>query len=455
MKFQWWFCITTAFLLLFTRYGFAVSSKQIYDAKLEKLQEAMAHSTDSEQIARSLLEMGITMCFPPEGDCGEGITSLRSLIKQYPDTRWTDDALWYLAKVYQFHLYDYEQVISTYCEMLEKYKVVRLEPRIDSSYQLPSDITASQITEEIDLLQTSLRRMEALKGEIKTASQPRDLITAYFNLAELYRRLGNFPQALDTYKALAKRFPSSHIAAQAAFECGEIYFLDRVALLNQQRLYYSPSVSTTDAAYRQAISLYKKVLENFPDNQWKAFAVYRIGECYLQLKEYSRAKEAFERVVREYPGSLYAEAALCQLSELERGEHPNSIVEDYLECREVVRRFCESWRNKDYEMMHRYLYQARQEKKNQVALVGADEEDYRVKNALLKQYFLFPLIAVRNRIIVEVNLEFTQKVSSREVSGINRFEIVKVQGDWKIAELQSPITPLLFLNNFTGSHPGE
>ena len=65
--------------------------------------------------------------------------------------------------------------------------------------------------------------------------------------------------------------------------------------------------------YRQALVEFQRVLEMAPTSPKAADALLKIGLSYTNLRENSRAQQAWQRVVRDYPASESAGKARALL----------------------------------------------------------------------------------------------------------------------------------------------
>jgi pentatricopeptide repeat protein len=55
--------------------------------------------------------------------------------------------------------------------------------------------------------------------------------------------------------------------------------------------------------YVDSIHNFKKLINEFPDSELCDDALYNIGLCYFELKQFSNAIETFEKVINYYPES--------------------------------------------------------------------------------------------------------------------------------------------------------
>ncbi len=68
--------------------------------------------------------------------------------------------------------------------------------------------------------------------------------------------------------------------------------------------------------YAIAIRQYELFLKDHPDSPNAASAAYRLGECYLQLKQLVQAKQAYGQMLKQFKTGIYAGAAAFRLATL-------------------------------------------------------------------------------------------------------------------------------------------
>lgn len=66
----------------------------------------------------------------------------------------------------------------------------------------------------------------------------------------------------------------------------------------------------------QALNYYQLLYRYFPFSRKADYALYKIGLIYTDMKDYSRARLAFERLVKEYASSDLYKTALLKIKQL-------------------------------------------------------------------------------------------------------------------------------------------
>jgi tol-pal system protein YbgF len=120
------------------------------------------------------------------------------------------------------------------------------------------------------------------------AVRPSDPATMYQAALATFRAREHGQAVLEFLDFLA-RYPQHPLAANAQYWIGEAYYAQR--------------------DFRQALSEFQKVLEH-PNVHGKwADALLKIGMCYEHLRERTRAREVWQRLIAEFPSSEAAARA--------------------------------------------------------------------------------------------------------------------------------------------------
>ena len=117
-----------------------------------------------------------------------------------------------------------------------------------------------------------------------------------YKIVWAYRRMGEYQEAARILTTLENTtFLASKISVQEQFQKAETFFL------------------TKD--FHNALALFLRVLEEFPQHDLAAKAMYRTGECYVHLNDTQKAVETFTNLSKTYPRSLYAPFAQYHLAD--------------------------------------------------------------------------------------------------------------------------------------------
>jgi tol-pal system protein YbgF len=181
-----------------------------------------------------------------------------------------------------------------------------LELKADIGYRL------EQIGSKIDNLdakieddQSQLVRIGQKLG-LRTAAaeaQPVDTATprpsmgadpeALYNTAYLDFTRGNYDLAIQGFSEYLKLNPDSDLSDNAQYWIGESYF--------------------SKQEWQMAFIEFEKVERNYPTGNKLPGALYKMGLCYLNMKNRTEGKKYLDRVIKEFPNSPEAGLAKEQL----------------------------------------------------------------------------------------------------------------------------------------------
>ena len=113
------------------------------------------------------------------------------------------------------------------------------------------------------------------------------------------------PKAADLFEEFLQNYPDHELAPEA---------LKEFAAVSQQR-----------GGFLDALSLYSRLIEQFPASEHCDEAQFMVGFIYEEfLQDYPKAREAYKRLIEHYPDSDLVESA--QLLLLHVGRDPEDWV---------------------------------------------------------------------------------------------------------------------------------
>jgi tol-pal system protein YbgF len=107
---------------------------------------------------------------------------------------------------------------------------------------------------------------------------------------------GDFDLALESFRALIKRYPKSEHADNAQFWIGEIYYREKW--------------------YEKAILEYQKVVEKYAKGNKVAAALLKQGFSFYNLKDKANTRLILQELIKKYPKSKEAQIAQKKLKGL-------------------------------------------------------------------------------------------------------------------------------------------
>ena len=105
--------------------------------------------------------------------------------------------------------------------------------------------------------------------------------------------------AAKVFKELLRRFPDYPQAEEAG------YLIQRCENRLAEHEVYVGSYYLKKGEYKAAIKRLEQVLSKYPNYYYRDEAFYKLGRAYLQTGQKDKAKEIFNRLFEQFPGSEY------------------------------------------------------------------------------------------------------------------------------------------------------
>jgi tol-pal system protein YbgF len=175
---------------------------------------------------------------------------------------------------------------------------IRLKSRMDDLNQ-----QIGQKEGEINTLRTALAEknesVETLQTQVAAAPARSNGASASFSkayeeaLSQFYAK--RYTEAISQFEALIAQFPDHSLASNCVYWIGEAHF--------------------GSGNYREAANAFNRVL-GYPRSLKKDDALLMLGRAHLQLNQKEEARQAFDRLVKEFPTSEFVGKAEAWLSRM-------------------------------------------------------------------------------------------------------------------------------------------
>ncbi len=198
-----------------------------------------------------------------------GINDGERLLASAPDTSVLDDILIRLADLYYYkEKNDYLKQMDSYSELIEKAQSGALD-------SLPPEPAPT------------FPRSLALYDRIITTFPKSDMVDdALYNKGFLFEEMGQYDNAVQTYRSLIEHYPESSYVAEAYMRLGEYFF--------------NPPRNELE----KAIICYQKVVAH-PSHQRYYEALYKLGWSHYRLSQYPQAISYFTTLVEDQERGLH------------------------------------------------------------------------------------------------------------------------------------------------------
>ena len=143
---------------------------------------------------------------------------------------------------------------------------------------------------------------------------------------------GEIDKALKSCKKLADKYPDSEYAFKAKFMSSYLSAdttekdVSATDMAYQEHFFNEAQQLQIDGKFDEAVTYYQKFLEEYPNNDKYAYkAQFMIGFIYNEsLKDTAMARQAFQKVLTDYPENDLSDDAKWMLENLEKG--PEDII---------------------------------------------------------------------------------------------------------------------------------
>jgi len=164
-----------------------------------------------------------------------------------------------------------------------------------------------------------------------SGSAPQDMLDKlHYGLAWAFLKEGEFKEAIEEFRKIAKLSEDKIVKASALCQIGDAY--------------------QDSGEFDKAIETYDSVLKNYPDNLYADYVQYQIGLCLLKLSSYDAAIAAFKALKTGFPGSKLLDDAsyALGLAYFQR--------EDYEASRDAFEKFLFDFKDSPLRSQAMYLW---------------------------------------------------------------------------------------------------
>lgn len=119
-------------------------------------------------------------------------------------------------------------------------------------------------------------------------------------------------RAIEIFENFVEKYPKSEYAPKAKENIG----ICRAKLAEHEN--YVADFYYRRRHYLSATYRYNSLLKDFPDSTFQEEALYRLGRSYLNIKQFSNARDTLNRLLSQYPQSTYRADAQSMLEEMKK-----------------------------------------------------------------------------------------------------------------------------------------
>ena len=170
---------------------------------------------------------------------------------------------------------------------------------------------------------------------VASAENEKESAEALFGIGRAYQMLGRWRLAREGFQKLLQNHPDSALAPGARIEIGQCDVkLGRprqaLVIFQDVKRRYPGEEAEIEATYnvanlnagffgddvtnaRAAVEGYNRVLQSDWGNRYAIQSYFGLGQCYMLLRDYSRAVDAFRAAIEQGPDTIWARYARDQL----------------------------------------------------------------------------------------------------------------------------------------------
>jgi outer membrane assembly lipoprotein YfiO len=129
-----------------------------------------------------------------------------------------------------------------------------------------------------------------------------------FHKAWAYEKIGEYYKAFKGYQLVIDKYPYTEKVEEIIerqYRIGNLFYG------GQKTKVFGVAVLP---AKQQAVEVFTKVIENAPYGKYADIAQYKLGQCYMELKDYINAALAFKKIIENYPKSALVDDAKYKIA---------------------------------------------------------------------------------------------------------------------------------------------
>jgi len=154
------------------------------------------------------------------------------------------------------------------------------------------------------------RALQEMKNLVRRFPKSAEAAEALFYIGLCHEALDNYENAFKAYEEVVGKYPNSgriQEILEQEYRIANLFYSGKKRKVPGVGLELLPS-------YGVAIDIFKRVVENAPYGPYADLSQYKIGECHKKRGEYREAKEAFEKLMDDYPKSQLVDDVKYQIA---------------------------------------------------------------------------------------------------------------------------------------------
>ena len=157
-------------------------------------------------------QMGRAQTYWRQAYYGQAVESYRSIVENYPMSRYAEEALWELAIINYVNLYDIDQARSYFLKLVAEYPLSSLT---GDAYRKLAEIY------EMEMEEPALA-LEYLERSLDVKVAPEKSKQVFYRMGNIHLKLNQFDAAFEKFQVLVEGEEGGHLAEQALVRMGTI-----------------------------------------------------------------------------------------------------------------------------------------------------------------------------------------------------------------------------------------
>lgn len=261
-------------------YIFELYNLGFYERAISQADLFLDHYPQGSSLSQVLFVKGASSYYL--GDFQNAISFLSTIVDSYPDSEFSDDAQYLLAKSFGEGLKDYQRAITEYQQLIDNYP--------------GSDLLGVAYYEMGDCYYILGSYYEAYLGYQKAQPYGGEIgRAALYSSAHCLYKLESYAPAAVLFSQYVERYPNTDISDDAQYFAGAAWYKAE--------------------EYSQALVAFQNCVNNYPQGTWyngipiAPAALLNQGLCLEKLGRYQEAYNIYVRIIREYPGAKWADGS--------------------------------------------------------------------------------------------------------------------------------------------------
>jgi len=324
-----------------------------YDSALVNYQRVLNEFPSSNSVFDAI--NGSQYCFIALGKPEKAILLINDFVSRNPKSGFADQLIFKKGEIY-YNIKDYEKAKTSYKEFVTMYpksslisdayfwigKSAQILGENDEAVQnfikvfegYPNKESAASSVIEISSIYNKQKKYDASlqvlnKASLKLVDSKR-LPEIIFIKASTLANKGDISKAYEVYSELLQNFPGNVFTEKAKLEMGlidlaikryesaDLFFKNLSETRNDEtgakaQFYYGLSLVEQEK-FNDAISALVRVKTVFSVyDEWVARSFLKLGDIYIELNDFNKAKEMYRSVIAKHKGDAYGQEAQNKL----------------------------------------------------------------------------------------------------------------------------------------------